>query len=154
MGDGKGMPWGPMESGRPNAPAYEQYDTNIQHFMDSPEIRQAVEDAALQGGNAQRGYMAAQSKLLGSGTSSGSQSGALANIAAQAEKNRNAMTMGLAGQQMDAFNRAKQARNELLARQYGVDLGAYGQEQNARGQAIGALLGGGANAFGQYLGAK
>lgn len=154
MGDGKGMPWGPMEFGRPNAPAYEQYDTNVQHFMDSPEIRQAAEDASLQGGNAERGYLAAQSKRLGSGTSSGSQQGALANIAAQSEKNRNALVTSLAEKQMDAFNRARQARNDLLARQYGVDLGAYGNEQNARGGAIGSLLGGLGHLGGAYLGSE
>jgi hypothetical protein len=138
-GNGKGMPWGPMESGRPDTPAYEAQDTNIQHFMDSPQIRQAIEEMATRGGDAQRAYMAGQSKMLGSGTTSGSNSGALANIAALAEKNRNTATTGLAQAQMDAFNRARQAANEFKQRQYATDLGAYNNEEANRGQAVGSI---------------
>lgn len=151
---GQGTPWGPTEFGRPNTPAYESYDTDISHFMNTPQIQQAANDAALQGGNAERGYLAAQSKMLGSGTSSGSQQGALANIAAQNEKNKNALITGLAQTSMDAYNRARQARNDLLSRQYGIDLGAYGNEQNARGEAIGSLLGGLGKLGGTYWGSQ
>lgn len=156
MGDaltkGKGTPWGPMESGRPDAPVYEQYDTDTSHFMDSPEAREALAEMATQGGDAQRQYLAGQSKMLGSGTTSGSQSGRLANISALAEKNKNSALVNIAGQRMDAFNRARDAANRLKQSKYGADLGAYGQEESGRGQAIGGLLGGLASLGGGYLG--
>lgn len=158
MGDaltkGKGTPWGPMESGRPDVPVYEQYDTDTSHFMDSPEARQALAEMATQGGDAQRQYLAGQSKMLGSGTTSGSESGRLANISALAEKNKNAALTSIAGQKMDAFNRAKDAANRLKQGQYASDLGAYGQEQSGRGAAIGGLAGGAAGLLGSYLGGK
>ena len=158
MGDtltkGTGTPWGPMESGRPSVPQYEQYDTNTAHFMDSPEAKQALAELATQGGDAQRNYLAGASKALGSGTMSGSAGGRLANIAALAEKNKNTALTQIAGQQMDAYNRAKQLRNQLLQGQYGADMNAYGQEQQGRGAAIGGLLGGLANLGGSYLGGK
>jgi len=158
MGDtltkGKGTPWGAMESGRPDAPQYEAYDTNTAHFMDTPEARQALAEMATQGGDAQRNYLAGASKALGSGTMSGSAGGRLANIAALAEKNKNAALTGIAGQQMDAFNRARQLRNQQLQSTYGQQLGAYQNEENARGNATGALLGGIASLGGSYLGKK
>ncbi len=165
MGDnGKGMPWGPMEGGRPSAPVYEQYDTDPNHFKGfdySPMAAQAKNEIALGGGNAARQYLADQSKMLGSGTTSGSGSGQLANIAAQTEKNQAGAANQFAleaynsqQQQMDAYNRAKEARNRLLQGQYGADMGAYGQEEQGRGQAIGGLLGGLASLGGGYLGRK
>lgn len=156
MGDtltkGAGTPWGPMESGRPDRPNYEQYDTDLSKYMQGPEVEALREAFALQGGDAGRQYMAAQSKMLGSGTTSGSNAGRLANIAALTQKGTNAATLAAAKEQMDAFNRARDARNRLLAQQYGADANAYGQEQQARGSAIGGLLGGGANVLGSYLG--
>ena len=149
---GTGTPWGPMESGRPNTPQYEAYDTNTAHFMDTPESRQALAELATQGGDAQRNYLAGASKALGSGTSSGSMQGRLANISALAEKNKNAALTGIAGQQMDAFNRAREAANRLKQGQYGQELGAYQNEENARGQAIGGLTGGLLKLGGSYLG--
>lgn len=158
MGDtltkGTGTPWGPMESGRPATPQYEAYDTDTSHFMDSPEAKQALAEMATQGGDAQRNYLAGASKALGSGTMSGSAGGRLANIAALAEKNKNAALTSIAGQKMDAFNRAREAANRLKQGQYATDLGAYGQEENARGQAIGGLAGGLASLGGAYLGRK
>lgn len=158
MGDalttGKGTPWGPMETGRPDVPKYEEYDTNTAHFMDSPEARQALAEMATQGGDAQRNYLAGASKALGSGTTSGSMQGRLANIAALAEKNKNAALTDIASRKMDAFNRAREAKNRLLQGQYGADLGAYGAEEQGRGQAIGGLLGGLTSLGGSYLGRK
>ena len=162
MGNGAGTPWGPMESGRPQTPNYEAYDTNPNDFKGfdySPMAAAAKNEIALGGGNAQRQYLAGQSKLLGSGTTSGSNSGQLANIAAQTEKNQNNAANQFAQegyqsqmQQMDAFNRAKQLANSLKAGQYGQDLGAYGQEEQGRGAAIGGLTGGLADILGRYLG--
>lgn len=158
MGDavtkGKGTPWGPMESGRPDVPVYEEYDTDTSHFMDSPEAREALAQMATQGGDAQRNYLAGASKALGSGTMSGSAGGRLANIAALAEKNKNTALTQIAGQKMDAFNRAKEAKNRLKQAQYGADLGAYGDEQQGRGAAMGGLLGGVASLGGSYLGGR
>jgi hypothetical protein len=158
MGDaltkGTGTPWGPMESGRPAVPQYEQYDTNTANFMDSPDARQALADLATQGGDAQRNYLAGASKAMGSGTTSGSMQGRMANIAALAEKNKNSALTSIAGQKMDAFNRAKEARNRLLQGQYGADMGAYGAEQQGRGAAMGGLLGGLASLGGSYLGGQ
>lgn len=154
MGDGKGTPWGPMESGRPATPQYEAYDTDTSHFMDSPEARQALAEMATQGGDAQRNYLAGASKALGSGTTSGSMQGRLANISALAEKNKNAALTGIAGQKMDAFNRAKEAANRLKQGQYGADMNAYGQEEQGRGQAVGGLLNGILSLGGSYLGGK
>ncbi len=145
-------PWAPMEMGRPSTPNYEAAETDISKFMQSPQIRQAIEEMSLQGGDAQRSYMAGQSKMLGSGTTSGSNAGAMANIAAMAEKNRNSMTTGLAQAQMDAFNRAKNAANDWRQRQYGIDLGGYQQEQAGRGKAIGDLVGAISSVYGGYLG--
>lgn len=156
MGDaltkGTGTPWGAMESGRPDRPQYEAYDTNTSHFMDSPEARQALADMATQGGDAQRNYLAGASKALGSGTTSGSMQGRMANISALAEKNKNAALTGIAGQQMDAYNRAKEAANRLKQQQYGQDAEAYGQEQQGRGAAIGGLTGGLAKLLGGVYG--
>ncbi len=150
--NGQGTPWGPMESGRPNTPQYEAYDTDTSHFMDSPEARQALAEMATQGGDAQRNYLAGASKALGSGTTSGSMSGRIANIAALAEKNKNAALTDIASKKMEAYNRAKEAANRLKQGQYASDLGAYGQEENARGNAIGGLAGGLASLGGSYLG--
>ncbi len=151
-GDGKGMPWGPMESGRPDRPAFEQYDTDTSHFMDSPEAKAALAEMATQGGDAQRQYLAGASKALGSGTTSGSMQGRMANIAALAEKNKNAALTDIASKKMDAFNRAKEAANRLKAGQYNADQEAYGQEQAGRGAAVGGLLKGLASLGGGYLG--
>ncbi len=168
MGDaltkGTGTPWGPMESGRPQTPNYEtDFATDPTQFKGgfdySPLASQLKNDIALQGGNAQRNYLAGTSKLLGSGTTSGSGAGQLANIAAQTEKNQNAanLDIGRMGWEdqlraMDAFNAAKNARNRLKQGQYGTDLGAYGQEEQGRGEAIGGLLGGLGRLGGGYLG--
>lgn len=158
MGDaltkGKGTPWGAMESGRPDAPVYEQYDTNTANFMDSSEAREALAQLATQGGDAQRNYLAGASKALGSGTTSGSMQGRLANISALAEKNKNSALTGIASDKMNAFNRAKEAANRLKQGQYGIDSNAYGQEQNARGQAVGSLIEAPLKLAGAYFGGR
>ncbi len=153
MGDGKGTPWGPMEYGRPDAPQYEtDFATDLGKYMTGPELAAAKEQLAVEGGENQRQYMAGQSKMLGSGTTSGSNAGALANIQALTQKNQNNAALQIGKEQMDAFNKAKMARNQLMSQKYGIDSQNYGQEQAGRGQAVGSLLGAGASMGGSYLG--
>ena len=160
MGDaltkGTGTPWGAPEFQKPNAPQYDtNYATNVGDYMKGPQVDQIRQQVALQGGDAARQYGANQSKMLGgNGTTSGSNAGQLANIAAQTEQAGNAGTLAAALQQMDAFNQAKAAKNKILSDQYGQELGAYGQEQQGRGQAIAGLEGGLGSLLGGYLGRR
>ena len=155
MGDGKGTPWGPMEYGRPDDPNFEtDFATDPSKYMSGPEYEQMKQQLAVEGGENQRQYMAGQSKMLGSGTTSGSNAGALANIQALTQRNEQNAGLQIAKEKMDAFNKAKMARNQLMAQKYGIDSQNYGMEQQGRGQAVGSLLGAGATLGGGYLGGR
>lgn len=152
MGNGKGTPWGPMDTGRPDDFNPETDPNKFQGFDYSPIKAQLMNEIGLQGGDAQRQYLASQSKLLGSGTQQGSQSGRLANLAAMTQKNQSSLAADIAMKEwkdkvelMNAFNRAKQAK-------YQADLGAFNNEQQGRAGFIGSALGAGAQGLGAYLG--
>lgn len=156
---GKGTPWGPMDTGRPDAPAFQALATDPNQFnaFDRSGQKASLQrDIGLAGGQAARSFGAQASKMLGSGTRSSNTAGRLADIAAQTEKNKIDASNQIAFQEwedkkslMDAFNRARMAANDASMRKYDIDSDAFGKEQQGRGdfwsglaQAGGQIAGG------------
>lgn len=151
---GKGTPWGPMETGRPDAPDYITDPNQIQGFDYSPMRQQLAERMAMQGKQAQGQYLAGQSKLMGGvGRSSGAGTG-LANIATDTERGINQMDAELALKDWQDRIQMMNALNALKQSKYNTDAAAYGAEQGARGGFVGDALGALGMGIGSYLGKK
>ena len=156
MGDA----WGPMKTGKPNAPAYEtDYASDPTTFRgaDLSALRaEGQRQADLKGGAAQTQFMAGASKAMGPGSSSSDMGRRLSEIASQTAYDQQRAVGETALQewqskmaQLEAFNRAKNARNTLANQRYQTDLGAFSSEEEKRAkqqaamaQVLGSVIGG------------
>ena len=161
---GAGTPWGPMDTGAPDKPVYDEYATDANQFKGldmSPAKIAAMRQIALSGGRSADQYMAGASKAMGGyGTQTSDMGRRLSEIATQtsADQNKVAADMALQEwqakmQEMAAFNKAKEARNALRKGQYSDAQAAFDREQAERaafaqaaasmaGNVIGSAVGG------------
>lgn len=149
MGDGRGTPWGPMQSGDPGELNLETDPSKFKGFDYSQLKQQMLEDLALQGGDAQRQMLAGTSKALGSGTMSGSTLGRLSNLAAQTQKNQGRVSAEMAMREwqdkkdlMDSYNRAREASHRAKQDRFGAEQGGRGAFWQGMGNVAGGALGG------------
>lgn len=150
--EGKGTPWGAMETGRPDAPNFQSYmsDPNAFKGVDlSPLKAQRQKEAGLLGNQASRSYQAQAAKMFGpSGTATADVTRRLGDISTQTQYNQQKIAADVAQaewnskmQEMDAFNQARQRANQLLADKYNADAAAFNAEQQARGNFVSSGLG-------------
>lgn len=146
---GAGLPWGAMDTGRPDIPQFEDlaFDPNKFQGPDLSPYRQAMaRRIAARGGEA---TTAARGALTASGFGrSGDTEGAISRIAGETAQGQNELDAALGLEDwrnkmglMDAYNRAISARNEMKQRRYEGDREAFEREQGQRGSFYGNLLG-------------
>lgn len=145
---GKGLPWGPMDTGNPDAPQFEDFNTDPNKFQgpDLTPYRQAMARRIAASGGQAATMARGQLGAAGFGRS-GDMENAMTRIAGETAQSQNEMDAGLGLQDwqnkmglMDAFNRAVGYKNEMKQRRYETDKQAYGQENEQRGSFYGNLL--------------
>lgn len=146
---GAGTPWGAMQTGRPETPNFEAYDSDLSRWKPdmSSVIREGERSNALAGGAASRQLQANLSRgLRGSRTADSARREQ--DIAARTDFNNRKVvadaemeSLNMAMRQMDAYNRAIQMRNQLKADKYNADAAAFNNEQAQRGQFVNTGLG-------------
>lgn len=150
LATGAGMPWGPMQTGRPTDPVFEQYEQDLSKYKPDTanQVAEMQRDLALKGGGAMRQYQAQAAKMGGAGTTTADMGRRMGDIAVATDYNQRrgaadiefaAMDMGM--KQMDAINRARSMRNQLLADDYNRKSAEFNAEQQSRGGFVKGLLG-------------
>lgn len=135
---GAGTPWGAMETGMPDKPAYANDPMAFQGF-DSSSLRDALNQQLRRGASQRRaGSLAAAQK--GGALSSGQTIAGLGDISAQQAEQENLMNAQLARQDWMDRVAAMNQYNDRIANQYAIDRGAYDQERAGRGRFWGDLF--------------
>jgi hypothetical protein len=165
LATGKGLPWGPMDTGKPDKP---KYQTDFIEGMGDPRLQALdqnikkvrLRDNALAGGQAQDQYMGGMTKLMsGAGTQSADAGRNMTDIANSTALSAQRVSADFAMkdleqrmQQAEFMNKAKERANQLMAQQYGQDMGEFNQEQAGRGQFVNGLAGAAGSLAGAALG--
>lgn len=166
MGDaitkGKGTPWGPMETGRPDQPVIDtafMTDPSQIAGRDQTAQRKAMRSRVATGaGRATEQALASLGRagVQGSDQSraladiAGGQAGALGDVEATLEREDTDYRTQL----MNLMNQAKDAKNRYALQKYGMDESAFEKEQQGRGDFYGGIADLASAGLGSYFGAK
>lgn len=131
MGDGKGTPWGPMETGQPDTPRLETNPYAVQGAPQMDDLRRALMSRISRGAGRARESGLAGLQRAGVGGSEATR--AMGNIAGDQAQQISEAEAGIDAQDWQNKMGLMQALNANRMQKYGIDAQRFGQEQQGRG---------------------